>query len=76
MALERPLGKCSYLEMWPQYQVYYLKRLEICVFVQKKKKKKTDLKMLTQHFQTKQNSSVESRWPVYQAFGFETTMAR
>lgn len=39
-------------------------------------KKKTDLKMLTQHFQTKQNSSVESTWPVYQAFGFETTMAR
>lgn len=76
MALERPLGKCSYLEMWPRYQVYYLKRLEICVFVQKKKKKKTDLKMLTQHFQTNQNSSVESRWPVYQAFGFETTMAR
>lgn len=33
------LGKCSYLEMWPQYhQVYYLKRLEICIFVQKKKK--------------------------------------
>lgn len=75
MALERPLGKCSSLEMWPRYQVYYLKRLEICVFVQKKKKK-TDLKMLTQHFQTNQNSSVESRWPVYQAFGFETTMAR
>lgn len=75
MALERPLGKCSYLEMWPRYQVYYLKRLEICVFVQKKKKK-SDFKMLTQHFQTKQNSSVESTWPVYQAFGFETTMAR
>lgn len=45
-------------------------------FRAKKKKKKTDLKMLTQHFQTKQNSSVDSTWPVYQAFGFETTMAR
>lgn len=44
MALERPLGKCSSLEMWPWYQVYYLKRLEICVFVQKKKKRNLILK--------------------------------